>query len=84
MEKLNEKISRKELINQKLSPFLLHQVFAGKISSNLTPMIQDIERKPSKTLYNKEIEVEPKSLQKDNMNPRNAQVEQGTSSNLKS
>ncbi len=27
MEKLNDQISQKELINQKLSPFLLQQVF---------------------------------------------------------
>lgn len=84
IEKLNDEISQKELINKKLSPFLLHEVFTGKISSNFTPMIQDVERKPSKTLHNKEIEVEPKGLQKDNMNPKNAQIEQGSSVHLKS
>jgi hypothetical protein len=84
IEKLNDKIYQKGLINKKLSPFLLHEVFTGKIASNFTPMIQDVERKPSKILHNKDIELEPKSLQKDNMNPKNTQIEQGSSVHLKS
>ncbi len=47
-------------------------------------MIQDVDRIATKSLHHKEVEVEPKSLNKDNMNPRNVKIEQDFPSQLNS